>query len=91
LLGNNANVDGFDGTRAGIHDEFSLAFMGNEDGAESLGVSIDKEAELSEDGEPDIVGAEPEVQVLLPGAYDGVSEAILVDYDRVVAFWETER
>jgi hypothetical protein len=35
--------------------------MGNEDGAESLGVSIDKEAELGEDGEPDIVGAEPEV------------------------------
>jgi hypothetical protein len=91
LLGISDNVDGFDGIRTGILDVLSPAFMGDEDGADCLGVSIDKEAELGEDGEPDVVGAQPEVQVLLPGAYDGVGEAIFVWYDRVVTIWKTER
>ena len=94
LLGNSVHIDGFDGSRASINDDPGLAFMGNEDGMERLGVSIHKEAELGENGEPDIVGAQPEVQVLLPGAYDGVREAVLVGYHGAVfSIWnlKTER
>ncbi|KAL2132679.1 hypothetical protein VTI74DRAFT_3518 [Chaetomium olivicolor] len=43
-LRNGAKVDGLDGIRAGIDDEFTPTFMGNEHWTESLGISVNKES-----------------------------------------------
>ncbi len=39
-------------------------------------MGVDVEAELREDGEPDVVGAEAEVVVLVVGHDGGVDEAV---------------
>jgi len=41
-------------------------------------VRVDVEAELGEDGEPDVVGPEDEVVVLVVGGEGGVDEAVAV-------------
>jgi hypothetical protein len=64
--------------------------VGDEEGAEGLGVGVDEEGELGKDGQPDVVGPELEVQVLLPGADDGVGEAILGRGNAATTVWEGE-
>ncbi len=79
---NSAEVFSPDDARVNRDVEHRLTFVGNEEGRERLdvGVPVDEEAELGEDGEPHVVGLEPWVQVLLPGAYDGVGKAILLGH-----------
>jgi hypothetical protein len=63
----------------------------NKNRTESLSVSVDEEAELGQDGEPNIVRPDLQVQVLLPGPNDGVGEAVLVGYDGAdTVIWEAE-
>ena len=64
--------------RLDIEYDLLLALMRDKEMAQLLCTcsTIDKERELAEDAEPDVVGAEGQVQVLFPGVEDGVYEAV---------------
>ena len=63
-----------------FHDlKFFLPFMGNENVAKGFCISIDKEAELCQDGEPDVVRTDDERAVLVVCLDHGV--------DKSVALW----
>jgi hypothetical protein len=91
LLRDDAYVEGVDSVGAGIDLDLDPTFMGNKNRAESLGISVDEEAELGEDGEPNVVRPDLQVQVLLPGANNGVGEAVLVGYEGAeTVVWDAE-
>ena len=81
FLRDNADVDGFGGGGAGIDNEFSPTLVVNKDRAESLGIFVDEEAELGQDGEPSVVRPDLPVQVLQPGPNHGMGEPVLVGHD----------
>ncbi|WPJ62713.1 hypothetical protein SMAC4_13579 [Sordaria macrospora] len=76
-----SKIDRVNVNRIGHGNEVLLTFMGNQEMTERLGVLVDEETKLGENSEPHIVGADPQVQVLLPGANDGMYEAILVAHN----------
>lgn len=72
-----AKVNGIARAR-GRHDELLAAVVRDEQVAQLLGVRVDVQVELGEDGEPDVVGPEDEVVVLVVGGEGGVDEAVAV-------------
>ena len=76
LLGELRSVVGIRAIKA-YNFELFLSFVGNEAVTESLRTSVDIQVELRENREPDIVGADEEVLVLIVGACAGVDKAVI--------------
>ena len=72
------------------HDyKFFLSFMGNENVAKSFRISVDKEAELGQDGEPDVVRTDNERVMLVVCLYNGVDESVPLwnDVQHCIGTW----
>ena len=53
--GQSTQVDSLDSTNV-VNDELLLVFVGDEGRSKFFGVSVDVEAQLGQDGKPDILG-----------------------------------
>ena len=60
------------------HEHLLLAFVGDEMTAELFRITVDIDAELRQDWEPNIIGRQEEVEILFVSAYHGVNESVWI-------------
>lgn len=89
-IGHFAEIGGVTTTTAGDF-ELLLALVSDEFTAELLRVFVDVQAQLYEDGEPDIIGSNDKMVVLVVGVDSGVDEAIALGADGVIEIVCLER